>query len=159
MLAPAALAEEAASQPSARLIVLIETEPYHSFLGDLYGSVYYQTPEVECWLDGQQLYNGPVHKPGTITKIYDGPVESGEHLLKLRWQARLRAIEGYRWDRQDGQQRVAVPEEGFEEVAIALPPGSTRVLKATVRREAGLKRPQDELVIEDVTEQLTGGAR
>ncbi len=144
--------QEPAAAPTARLIVLIETEPFHSFLGDLYGRSYYQTPEVECWLDGQKLYIGPVHKPGKITKIYDGPVESGEHLLRLRWQARLRIIEGYKWDRKDGQKLIVVPETGFQEERVVFPPGSTRILKAIVRRTATLKELRIELIIQDVTE-------
>lgn len=143
------------SQP-ARLIVLVETEPYHSFLGDAYGQSYYQTPEVECWLDNDvKLYAGPVHKPGKITRIYDGHVESGEHYLKIRWQAKLRIIESYKWDRKDGQKVVTVPDEGFETIYLKLAPNETKVIKATVRRTADLKKLLNELIVEDITEQIT----
>lgn len=127
----------ASEAASANVAVVVKIDAASEWWGD----IYYKGSRLECWLDGEPVYQGPIKTKGD-SLIFNKEVSSGPHLLKMRWKAKARGAEAARV-KLGGRETVGwinVPEQGFAEKEFEVRPGRRLIITARIKRRFGLRQ-------------------
>lgn len=130
------IASEGKKEGKARLGIFVKCKANENWFYD----IYYKNSYVECWLDGQIVYKGPLRKKGGLTRIFHKIISPGSHKLKLSWRAQLKGKAPMRV--KLGGRRlpdwISIPEDGFKEYTFYIKEGQTKAIHAIIWREFGL---------------------
>lgn len=132
-----------ASSDDSRLGIFVKNEVTKGTIKKFY----YKQIRVECWLDGQLVYDGAIKKGKLNVRIFYDQISPGKHSLKFRWKARIRGDEAARV--KLGGRRVVdwvyVPQEEFAEYQFTTQAVETKVIEISVSREFGLLKNKEEI--------------